>query len=60
MNWGVLPAIYQGAPSDIARIEFAISVIRELDYAGSGDTLIVTAGHHQLAGGTDMIRVVTL
>jgi len=60
MNWGVIPAIYRGAPSDVARIEFAISVIRELDYAGSGDTLIVTAGHHQLAGGTDMIRVVTL
>jgi len=60
MNWGVIPVLYQGEPSDDARIEFAISVIRELAYADSGDTLIVTAGHHQLAGGTDMIRVVTL
>jgi pyruvate kinase len=60
MNWGVIPALYRGKPSDVARIEFAISVIRELDYAGGGDTVIVTAGHHQLAGGTDMIRVVTL
>jgi len=60
MNWGIIPVIYKGEPSDEARIEFAISVVRELAYADSGDTLIVTAGHHQLAGGTDMIRVVTL
>jgi len=60
LNWGVIPIIYQGEPSDEARIEFAISTVKELGYGGSGDTLIVTAGHHQLAGGTDMIRVVTL
>ena len=60
MNWGVIPVLYQGEPSDDARIEFAISVAREFEYAVSGDTLIITAGHHQLAGGTDMIRVVTL
>ena len=39
---------------------YCFAVIRELAYADSGDTLIITAGHHQLAGGTDMIRVVTL
>ena len=60
MNWGVIPVLYEGEPSDDARIEFAISVIRELAYADSGDNLIITAGHHQQAGGTDMIRVVTL
>jgi len=60
MNWGVVPVLYQGEPSDDARIAFAISVIRKLAYADTGDTLIITAGHHQLAGGTDMIRVVTL
>jgi len=60
MNWGVIPVLYQGEPSDDARIDFAIAVIRELAYADSGDTVIITAGHHQLAGGTDMIRVVAL
>jgi len=60
LNWGVIPVLYEGEPSDDARIEFAISVIRELAYADSGDNLIITAGHHQQAGGTDMIRVVTL
>ena len=60
LNWGVIPVLYQGEPADDARIEFAISVIRKLAYADSGDTLIITAGHYQLTGGTDMIRVVTL
>lgn len=60
MNWGVIPALYQGEHSDDARIEFAINVARQLADAQSGDILIVTAGHHQLAGGTDLVRVVTL
>jgi pyruvate kinase len=60
MNWGVLPILYQGEPTDDARIEFAIGKVKELGYGESGDTVIITAGHHQLAGGTDMIRVVVL
>jgi pyruvate kinase len=60
MNWGVIAVLYQGEPDDDARIEFAISTIKELGYAGNEDTLIVTAGHHQQAGGTDLIRVITL
>ena len=60
MNWGVIPLLYQGELSDDARIEFAISGIKQLAYANDGDTLIITAGHHQQAGGTDLIRVITL
>ena len=60
MNWGVIPALYQGEPSDDARIEFAISTIRQLVNADSGDILIITAGHYQQAGGTDLVRVITL
>jgi pyruvate kinase len=60
MNWGVIPVLYQGEPSDLARIDFAINKAREIAYADSGNTLIVTAGHHQQAGGTDLIRVITL
>ena len=60
MNWGVIPVLYQGEAADDARIEFAIAVIKKLAYADSGDIVIITAGHHQLAGGTDMIRVITL
>jgi pyruvate kinase len=60
MNWGVIALLYQGESSDDARIEFAISGVKQLAYADTGDTLIVTAGHHQQAGGTDLIRIITL
>ncbi len=58
MNWGVIPLLYTGAPSDEARIEFAISRASELGYVSEQDIVIVTAGQHQRAGGTDMIRVI--
>lgn len=60
MNWGVIPILYQGDPTDDARIEFAISMIKQLANTHVGDILIVTAGHYQHTGGTDMIRVITL
>ena len=60
INWGVVPVLYQGEPSDEARIDFAVAEVRQRGYADSGDTIVVTAGHHQLAGGTDMIRIITL
>ncbi len=60
MNWGVIALLYQGEPSDHERIDFAIDCMRQMAYADAGDTVIITAGHHQQAGGTDMIRVVTL
>ena len=61
MNWGVIPALYEGEPNDDARIEFAISRIQQMTNADSGDILIVTAGHLQHgAGGTDLVRIITL
>ena len=60
MNWGVIALLYQGEPSDRARIDFAITSVKELGYASGSDTMIVTAGHHQQAGGTDLIRVVAM
>ena len=60
MNWGVIPIIYRGEPTDDARLEFTISVVQKLGYASKNDILIATAGHHQHAGGTDMIRVIKL
>jgi pyruvate kinase len=60
MNWGVIPVLYSGELSDIARIEFAVAEAAQLAHATSGDTLIVTAGQHERAGGTDLIRVISL
>jgi pyruvate kinase len=60
MNWGVLPILYSGEPSDLAKIEFGIERAKDLGYLRSGDIIIATAGHWQKAGGTDLIRVITL
>ncbi len=59
MNWGVIPFLYGGEPTDEARIQFAISRAQNLGYIAAGDTLIATSGQHQRAGGTDLIRVIT-
>ncbi|MCW9024905.1 MAG: pyruvate kinase [Gammaproteobacteria bacterium] len=60
MNWGVIPVLYQGEPSDEARIEFAVSAAKQMFNAKSNDILVITAGHHEQAGGTDMVRVITV
>lgn len=61
MNWGVIPILYNGEANDDARIEFAISKIKQLTHAGSGDIVIITAGHYQHgAGSTDLVRIITL
>ena len=60
MNWGVAAVLYTGEPGDKAKIEFATSCVQKLGFAKAGDSVIVTAGHTQLSGGTDMIRVINL
>ena len=60
MNWGVLPILYSGDASDLAKIDFGIQRAEQLGYIRSGDIIIATAGHWQKAGGTDLIRVITL
>ena len=60
MNWGVEAVLYTGQPGDRAKIAFAEKCIQELGFAQAGDKIIVTAGHTQLSGGTDMIRIITL
>jgi pyruvate kinase len=60
MNWGVIPLLYKGEPSDDARIRFATNRAKELGYVRNDDIVIATAGQHQRAGGTDLIRVITV
>ena len=60
INWGVIPILYEGERTDEAKIEFAVQRSKELGYLVAGDTVIATAGHHQTAGGTDLIRVITV
>jgi pyruvate kinase len=60
MNWGVIPILYSGEPRDRARLDFAIRQAKNQGYLKAGDTIVSTSGHHQQAGGTDLIRVITL
>jgi len=57
MNWGVIPVLYHDELSDDAKVELAVERAREREIAASGDILILTSGHNQAAGGTDLIRI---
>jgi len=60
MNWGVIPVLYDGQPSDRKRLAFAVKQGKALGYLKAGDIVVSTSGHHQTAGGTDLIRVLTI
>ena len=60
MNWGVSAIRHDGGASDAERLAFAMQCARDSGYARRGDIIIATAGSHQRAGSTDLIRVLTL
>jgi len=60
MNWGVIPLLYQGERTDEDKITGGVEQARALGYLQSGDIVVATAGSSQRAGGTDLIRVITL
>lgn len=60
MNWGVIPLLYDGESTDEAKFDFSIKKVKELGLAHDGDNVIVTLGHDSRAGGTNLIRVVTI
>lgn len=60
LNWGVVPMYYGGGSNDQAKIQFGIERAKKLGYIQTGDIVVVTSGHRQRAGGTDLIRVITV
>ena len=60
MNWGVIPLLYEDKRTDEEKIGFAVQRARALGYLQGGDILVATSGYSQQAGGTDLIRVMTL
>lgn len=60
MNWGVNPVVYSGNPSDDEKIGVALQAARELGVVKDGDIVVATAGRHEEAGGTNVIRVLTV
>ena len=60
MNWGVTPIRYDGGGDDEAKLEYALREARRLGFVAVGDTVVVTSGYQQTAGGTDLIRIITV
>jgi pyruvate kinase len=60
MNWGVIPICYEGVPDDEEKLTYGLEQGSKLRYIKKGDLVVITAGFHQQAGGTDSIRVMTL
>ena len=60
MNWGVRAVHYDGDGSDTDRLTFATQLAKQTGYARAGDVIVATAGSHQRAGSTDLIRVLTM
>ncbi len=60
MNWGVIPVLYGEAGDDESKMAFACQRGKELGYVRPGDIVVATCGHQQQAGGTDLIRVMTV
>ena len=60
MNWGVTPIRYDGEGDDEAKLRFALREARRLGFVSVGDTVVVTSGYQQTAGGTDLISIITV
>ena len=61
MNWGVIPLLCEeDSEDDSAKLEFAINRAVDLGYVEAGDVILMTAGTYHQAGGTDLIRVLTV
>ncbi len=60
LNWGIQAIHYKGKLSDEEKLQYGIEHSMKQGCVQNGDTVIVTAGINQSAGGTDFIRVITI
>ncbi len=60
MNWGVYAILYDCGGDNNEKLNFAIDKAKHCGYLKSQDIVVVTAGPGQEAGGTNMVRVVTV
>lgn len=60
MNWGVLSILYKEDGTNKEKLDFAMEVAQTRGYIKSQDILVVTTGPNQEAGGTNMVRVITV
>lgn len=60
MNWGVYSILYKEEGDNIKKLEYALEEGKRCGYIKSQDIIVVTAGPGQEAGGTNMVRVLTV
>ncbi len=60
MNWGVYSLLYREGGNNTEKLEFALEEGKYYGFIKSKDIIVVTAGPGQEAGGTNMVRVITV
>ena len=60
MNWGVYSILYKEGGSNNEKLDYALEEGKRLGFIKSQDIIVVTAGPGQEAGGTNMVRVLTV
>lgn len=60
MNWGVYSVLYKGGGNNSEKLEYALEEGKRHGFIKSQDIVVVTTGPGQEAGGTNMVRVITV
>ena len=60
MNWGVYSVLYKEGDNNQEKLDYALEEGKRMGFIHSQDIIVVTAGPGQEAGGTNMVRVVTV
>ncbi len=60
LNWGVMPVLLEGELGDEEKIDQGCVLAKDLGIVARGNLVVVTSGQKQEAGGTNLIRVLTL
>lgn len=60
MNWGVYSILYKEGGNNDEKLDYALEVGKSRGYIKPQDIIVVTAGPGQEAGGTNMVRVLTV
>lgn len=60
MNWGVYSVLYKEGGNNNEKLDYALEEGKRYGFIKSQDIIVVTAGPGQEAGGTNMVRVLTV
>jgi len=60
MNWGVYSILYKEGATNAEKLDYALVEGKRRGFIKSQDIIVVTAGPGQEAGGTNMVRVLTV